>query len=45
VRVRVNAEHGMLAGRAVFFGEVHTVMYYQYVDTLETGDGAYELLD
>ncbi|MBN1814700.1 MAG: hypothetical protein JXA14_22865 [Anaerolineae bacterium] len=45
VRVRINADHGMLAGRAVFRGEVHTVMYYQYVETLETGDGAYELLN
>lgn len=45
VQVRVNADHGMLAGKAVFRGEVHVVFYYQYERARETGGDAYELLD
>ena len=45
VRVRVNADHGMLAGKAVFRGEVHVIFYYQYERARETGGDAYELID
>jgi len=45
VRVRFRGEHGMLAGQAVFMGEVHEVMWYQYLEARKTGGDLYELVE
>jgi hypothetical protein len=45
VKVRFTGEFGILAGKAVHQGEVHTVRYWQYLAARETGGEAYQLVD
>lgn len=45
VRVRFGGEMGLLAGKAVYNGEVHQVRYWQYLKALETGGEAYQLVE
>lgn len=45
VRVRFVGERGMLAGRAVWQGEVHEVRYFEYLAARETGGDVYELIE
>jgi hypothetical protein len=44
VRVKVLAEQGLLAGRAVWRGEVHEVLYWQYQQAAHVNPDGYELL-
>jgi demethoxyubiquinone hydroxylase (CLK1/Coq7/Cat5 family) len=45
VRVRFSGEMGLLAGKAVYNGEVHRVRYWQYLRARETGGEAYQLVE
>lgn len=45
VRVRFTGEMGLLAGKAVYNGEVHQVRYWQYLQARETGGEAYQLVE
>jgi hypothetical protein len=45
VKVRFTGEMGLLAGRAVYGGEVHRVRYWQYLRARETGGEAYQLVE
>jgi len=44
VRVRVLAEMGILAGKAVWRGELHRVRYWQYLEARKTGGEGYLLV-
>jgi hypothetical protein len=43
VWVRVNVDYGMLAGKAVYLGERHRVMYYQYEQARQANKDGYVL--
>ena len=45
VRVRVLAEQGLLAGKAVWRGEVHRVVYWQYLQAHGANPDGYELVE
>jgi hypothetical protein len=42
--VRVMAEMGILAGKAVWRGELHRVRYWQYLEARKTGGEGYLLV-
>ncbi len=44
VRVRVLCEQGLLAGNAVWRGEVHEVRYWQYLLAVSEHEAGYELV-
>lgn len=44
VWVHVEVEHGMLAGKAVYRGERHRVMYYQYEQAHQAQPNGYVLI-